>query len=378
MWFQNKEQSPTVMSAASQEKQVLESLLNSIDDAVVFYDTDFKILIFNKAAEELFGLSADRIIGEKFSLDRARQSASKLLANVMFPSLAPVVARQSAEGVYPQIIDLILEEPRAELRISLNKVLDDKGQTMGFIKTVKDLTREKNLLQAQKDFITIAAHQLRTPATAVNWTFENLNQDQALSASAKDLINIGSMAGKNLIKIINDLLNITQIEEGRFGYNFQEIDLVEFFDKLLAEAEPIAKEYKVKVYLESPPEKISVWADPIKLGIAVSNLIDNAIKYNTTNGEVSVRIESTGEFAQISIKDNGIGIAEDELKNLFSKFFRGTNISQTKVAGSGLGLYITKNVIERHGGKIWAESVINRGTTFYFTLPTELKLIPSR
>ena len=378
MWFQNKEQSPIVISVASQEKQILESLLNSIDDAVVFYDTNFKVSVFNKAAEDLFMLSADRIIGQKFTLEQARQSASKLLADVMFPSLAPVVVRQSAEGVYPQIIDLVLEEPRVELRISLNKVLDDNGQTIGFIKTIKDLTREKNLLQSQKDFITIAAHQLRTPATAVNWAFENLNQDSAIAPTSKDLINIGFMAGKNLMKIINDLLNITQIEEGRFGYNFQEINLVEFFDKLLADAEPIAKEYKVKVYLESPPEKVSVWADPVKLGIAVSNLIDNAIKYNTANGEVIVKIESMGEFAQVSIKDNGVGILEDELKNLFNKFFRGTNVNQTKVEGSGLGLYITKNVIERHGGKIWAESVINRGTTFYFTLPTELKLIPSR
>ncbi|MEK7114934.1 MAG: ATP-binding protein [Patescibacteria group bacterium] len=372
LWFK-KEQRENLSTEEnwSFEKQILNSLIESTADAVIFYNTDFQILIFNRAAEELFNLRADQVIGKQFSLDKMRQGSSKLLSYAMFPSLAPTVVRQSLEGIYPQIVDLNLDDPQIDLRIYLNKVPNQKGETVGFVKIIHDQTREKEILQSQKDFLTIAAHQLRTPGTAVNWAFEALVGDQSLSKEAKDFVNTGHLAAKNLMKIVNDLLNITQIEEGKFGYQFQEIDLITFFDNLLTEAEPIAKEYKVKVYLEKPAQSVKILADVQKLSIAISNIIDNAMKYNVPNGEVVVKIESMPDFSvKISIKDTGVGIPEEEAKNLFNKFFRASNISKTKVEGSGLGLYIVKNVIEKHGGKIWAESVLNRGTTFFIILPT--------
>ena len=373
LWFKEQPSSSEPLRDVKDttEKQVLDSLLTSTTDAVIFYNTEFQILIFNRSAEDLFGLSADQVVGKSFSLEKARQGPSKLLANVMFPSLAPTFVRQSSEGIYPQIVDLSLDDPPAELRIFLNKVLNEVGETIGFVKVIHDQTREKELLQSQKDFLTIAAHQLRTPGTAVNWAFEALANNQSLGKESKDFVNTGHMAAKNLMKIINDLLNITQIEEGKFNYQFQEIDLVNFFDNLLAEAEPIAKEYQVKVYLDKPAKSIKILADITKLSIAISNIIDNAMKYNIPNGEVVVKIENMPDSSvKISIKDTGVGIPEEEAKNLFNKFFRASNISKTKIEGSGLGLYIVKNVIEKHGGKIWAESVLGRGTTFFIVLPT--------
>ncbi len=375
LWFKEKQQENlSTEENLSFEKQILNSLVASSTDAVICYNTDFEILIFNRSAEDLFNLEASQVIGKKFSLDKVRQGPSKLFAHVMFPSLAPTVVRQSLEGVYPQIIDLSLDDPSVDLRISLNKVFNQKGETVGFVKIIHDQTREKELLQSQKDFLTIAAHQLRTPGTAVNWAFESLVGDQSLSKEAKDFVNTGQMAAKNLMKIINDLLNITQIEEGKFGYQFQEVDLVSFLDNLLAEAEPIAKEYQVKVYLDRPAQPIKILADVNKLSIAISNIIDNAMKYNVPNGEVVVKIENMPDTSvKISVKDTGVGIPEEEAKNLFNKFFRASNVSKTRVEGSGLGLYIVKNVIEKHRGKIWAESVLNRGTIFYITLPTNPK-----
>ncbi len=381
LWFKEKqlENNSSMEENWSLEKQVLNSLLVSGTDAIIFYNTDFEVIIFNRAAEDLFGLSVDQVVGKKFSLENFRlrpesesdSGRTKIFAHVMFPSLAPTVIRQSSEGVYPQVIDLAIDDPPVDLRIFLNKVFNQKGETIGFVKVVHNQTQEKEMAQSQKDFLTIAAHQLRTPGTAVNWALESLVSDQSLNKEAKDLANTGLSAAKNLMKIVNDLLNITQIEEGKFGYQFQEVDLISFFDNLLAEAEPVAKEYKVKIYLDRPPQPIKILADVNKLSIAISNIIDNAMKYNVPNGEVVVKIESMPDSSvQISIKDTGVGIPEEEAKNLFNKFFRASNISKTKIEGSGLGLYIVKNVIEKHGGKIWAESVLGRGTTFFIILPT--------
>ncbi|MBI5079083.1 ATP-binding protein, partial [Candidatus Wolfebacteria bacterium] len=125
---------------------------------------------------------------------------------------------------------------------------------------------------------------------------------------------------------------------------------------------------------------IMVSIDPQKLGMVLWNLLDNAIRYNVKNGEVIVGVERLKDkpYLQIRVKDTGVGIPPDQINRLFVKFFRSENVVKFVPDGSGLGLYIAKNIIRRHGGEIWAESQINRGTTFNFTVPTDSRLIPSK
>ena len=180
------------------------------------------------------------------------------------------------------------------------------------------------------------------------------------------------------VKIVNDLLDVSKIEEGKFGYQFENVNLTEFMDEALTAAGLLAKEYKVKLYFDRTTEALIARIDPQKLTLVLNNLIDNAIKYNIENGEVVVKLERLPDkpFVQISVKDTGVGIPAEEINKLFSKFYRGSNVMKFNTTGSGLGLYITKNVIQRHGGEIWAESTLGRGSAFYFTLPTDPKLIP--
>jgi len=117
---------------------------------------------------------------------------------------------------------------------------------------------------------------------------------------------------------------------------------------------------------------------PAKLGMALSNILDNTIKYNIKNGQVTVNVERMKDkpFVKVTIKDTGVGIPGDQIQNLFKKFFRADNAIKFQTEGTGLGLFIARNIIRRHGGDIWAESELNRGTTIYFTLPTDPSLIP--
>jgi len=354
------------------EKALFEVLAHLVSEALIVYDKDFKILVFNQQAEELFGIKASDILGQNFTLDKTQDPKWQALSPIIYSSLAPQVLRLSDAGADPQIIKVILDDPHREYQISTHEIKDPQGQSWGFMKIVRDLTREVGLLKTKSEFITVAAHQLRTPATSINWTFETLLKEPSLTESIRTLLTSGAKASEVLLKIINDLLNVSQIEEGRFGYQFQEIDLVEFLDKLLAEFLPIAKEAKINLYFDRPLEKAVVSADPARLGMAIANLLDNAIKYNVDNGEVIVKLETKDGQALVSIKDTGVGITKDNLEKLFTKFFRGENIQRTVPTGSGLGLYITKNIIEAHKGKIWAESVPNRGSTFYFTLPLKI------
>lgn len=359
----------------------LEALINDLEDGVIAYDASFRIQIFNPAAERIFGINKEQVMARAFGPERVQELPFRLLAQTIFPSLAPLVSELSEPGTSPQIVDISFTEPRRELRVSTNKIRGPKGEPLGFIKLVRDKTREMELLRAKSEFITIAAHELRTPLTTVHWVFEGLKDKEKLEAEDKEFILNGLSNSVKLLKIVNDLLDVSKIEEGKFGYNFQEADFIKFLSDILTNAEAMAKEYGVKLYFDKGGEStIKLLIDASRLGLAISNLLDNALKYNVKNGSVTVKIERLPDkpYLQVSIKDTGIGIPAVEMNKLFSKFFRAENAIKVETTGSGLGLYITKNIINRHGGAIWAKSTVSRGTTFYFTLPLDPSLIPSK
>src|SRR3972149_1150481 len=163
----------------------LQSVISELSDAVIAYDGDFKILIFNKTAEKVFGLKAMEVLGQTVTVERANEPRMKLLVQVIFPSLAPRVQTITEPGVYPQIVDLDLDD--YHLRITTNKITDQGGSAQGFTKVIHDRTRETEILRSKSEFITIAAHQLRTPLTAINWTYEVLGKDAALSPETQEL-----------------------------------------------------------------------------------------------------------------------------------------------------------------------------------------------
>ena len=357
----------------------LENIIARLSDGVIVYDNNFKILVFNDTAEDIFHIKKELVIGQNFGPERASEPKYRLLTQTIFPSLAPTVIRISETGVYPQIVHISF--PDREIRVSTDRLVDEKGKVTGFVKLIQDRTREVALLKSKSEFITIAAHQLRTPLTAVNWIFEGFSKSEDLIPEDRELAGNGLTATRKLLKIVNDLLDVSKIEEGRFGYNFESANLIDFLSELLTNAQVVAKEYGVNLYFDRGNEtSIMLTIDSNRLGLAISNLLDNAIRYNVKNGSVTVSVKRIPEkpYIQINVKDTGIGIPPQNMAKLFTKFFRAENVLKRETEGSGLGLYITKNIINRHGGTIWAESVIDRGTTFFFTLPTNAELIPSK
>jgi two-component system sensor histidine kinase VicK len=357
----------------------VESIVFNLRDGIIAYDNNFKITVFNPAAEAIFGLRKEEILGQSLGPERAQEPRLRLLTQVIFPSLAPVVVRRSEAGQYPQVIDISFVDPSLELRVSTDRIGDTNGIVVGFVKVVHDRTREVELYKSKSEFVTVAAHQLRTPLTAVHWIFEILNKSTGIVPADKEMVTSGLIASQKLLKIVNDLLDVAKIEEGRFGYTFENVNLIEFISGILENANVVAKQYSVNVYFDRGAESsLIVSIDPSKLGLALSNLIDNAIKYNVKNGSVTARVTRVPNqpYVQVDIEDTGVGIPPDAMQKLFTKFFRAENVMKFQTEGSGLGLYITKNIINRHGGNIWAESTIGRGTKFSITLPTDPRLIP--
>ncbi|MDP3991726.1 MAG: ATP-binding protein [Candidatus Colwellbacteria bacterium] len=359
----------------------LQTLIADLPDGIIAYDNNFTIQIFNPAAERIFGINREQVAGHTFGPERAQELPFRLLTQTIFPSLSPLVVPRSEPGVFPQIVDLSFTDPKRELTVSTNKIISPAGEALGFIKLVKDKTREAELLRSKSEFITIAAHQLRTPLTTIHWVFEGLNGKEKLEVEDKELVASGLLNSVKLLKIVNDLLDVSKIEEGKFGYDFEQVNIIDFLSGILTNAEAMAKKYEVKFYSDRSGETaVNLTIDANRLGLAISNLVDNAIKYNVKNGSVTVKLERLPDkpYLQISIKDTGIGIPPEDMPKLFTRFFRTENAAKMEIEGSGLGLYIAKNIINRHGGTIWAESILGRGTTVYFTLPIEPKLIPQK
>ncbi|MDO8536661.1 MAG: ATP-binding protein, partial [bacterium] len=324
---------------------------------------------------------ADLVVGHQFQPQDVEKRAWKLLAQVIFPSLAPVVINRSESGETPQIADLSFTDPTLELRVLTSPIVGESGQTAAFMKIIHNRTREVSLIRSKNEFLTVASHQLRSPLTDINWALESLAGDKNLSEENKSLLEHALTASRELLKIVEDLLNVAKIEEGRFGYSFAPQDILVFLSGLLAQIVPMAKRGGIKIYFDRPKESLpQVLIDSQKLSLAVNNLLVNSVKYNIENGEIVVKVEQTPDepFLEVSIKDTGVGISRDAIPNLFKKFFRSDVARKSDTEGSGLGLYIAKNIIQSHGGKIWVESEPDRGSIFYFTIPTDPNLVPKR
>jgi two-component system sensor histidine kinase GlrK len=231
--------------------------------------------------------------------------------------------------------------------------------------------REKEIARMKSEFLSIAAHQLRTPLSALKWVLHmSLEGDVGkLTKKQKDLLQKGYESNERMITLVNDLLDVVRIEEGRFDYKFKRVEFVSFIEDVLEEMKMIAAQKKIDLTFKKPSGAISeITIDAGKLRLAFMNIVDNALQYTRAKGRVDVEIRYEDGIL-VTIQDTGIGISRNQIPRLFSKFFRADNAVRMQTSGSGLGLFIAKNIIEKHGGKIWIESEEGKGTTVSFTLP---------
>ncbi len=241
--------------------------------------------------------------------------------------------------------------------------------------------RLQMLEQAKSKFVSVTTHQLRTPLAAIKWTFHMVLQEGLgkINPEQKEFLQKGFDSTQRIISIVNDLLNIDYIEANKLDYHFIPIKLDELIEGLIFEFTNHAESKKIKLNFlkpnKIPPE---VNADPIKISMVLENLVDNAIKYTSPGGSVSVelnddKLNSAEATLEVKVIDSGIGIPPTEQEKIFHRFFRASNAVKQSPDGSGLGLFISRDIIQKHGGQMWFESKEGKGTHFHFTLPIHRK-----
>ena len=257
--------------------------------------------------------------------------------------------------------------------IEVNTVfLEEGAEEGGILIILHDVTRDKLVERMKTEFVSIAAHQLRTPLSAIKWTLRMvLDGDTGeLNAEQKDLLEKTYVSNERMISLINDLLNVSRIEEGRFLYKQQLASLEEIVSIVIDSSQELLKMKKMTLTFDKPKEALpQVSVDKEKMELAIQNLLENAVKYTPEGGKINISLEKNNRDIVFKIKDTGVGIPEDQHERIFTKFFRGDNVIRMETEGSGLGLYTTRNIIDAHKGKIWFDSKEGEGTVFYFTIP---------
>lgn len=346
------------------ERKRMEQLLYSVSEAVLAVDTNFRISLYNHAAELLTNKSSNEVLGKDieevldiFDKDGNHINIKDFCFNKEKYAISNVIlyAGEKKHNANFNSITVVNADTPAECLITLT-----------------DITKEKQLEQAKDDFISVASHELRTPMTIIKSYLWMLTAQKGgpLNTKQYEYLVKATNATQRMIDLINDTLSISRLEQGRVEFSIKKFDLTEAIYEFTTELSIKAQERKI--YLKIAVNKqFTVYADRDKVGEVVTNLIGNSIKF-TREGGVEIKAEDTGDFIKVSIVDTGAGMNITDQKSLFLKFGRLDNSYQTvaESGGTGLGLYIVKLYIEGMGGEVGAYSEgVKKGSTFWFTLP---------
>ena len=234
--------------------------------------------------------------------------------------------------------------------------------------------------EMKSEFIRIVSHQLRAPISNCRWATEFLISGRIGKAEEKQqkYFNILRENIKRMQELISKLLTVSRIESGKLPLKIESFPLQNLIQDLILKFRPLAEASNVKVIFTHEPDVPQAVGDSSQTKVVLENLLDNAIRYASLSlkdheGKVRIRLKTKNNSLYFEIKDNGIGISESDQKYIFQKFFRGKKVLKYRTQGSGLGLYISKSIIDESGGKIGFSSVPQKGSTFWFTLPSSIK-----
>ena len=354
-----------------EEKNKTRAALISLTDGLIVFDKEQKVTLVNPAAEKILKTNENKILNK-----RIYEIIDAPNLNALYKALGQKI--KWTEQKYK----LVLEKPfKKFFQVSTVRV-SVKGSAVGLMIVLHDVTRDKEIDQMKTEFISIAAHQLRTPLSAVKWALDMILNGHMgnINPEVKEYIKKSYQSNERMINLVNSLLNISRIEEGRFLYNLEFISMKDILKKVILSSKISLSKRNITIKFNTAKGKLpKIKADEEKIKLAIQNLVDNAIRYSKEGDEVAINMKQIKEkgnnFIKIEIKDRGIGINIKDQKKLFSKFFRCANAIKLQTEGSGLGLFIVKNIIEAHHGKIWFKSEENKGTTFYVKLPINKKCL---
>ncbi len=338
--------------------------VDSTSEHITITDPTFKILYVNRAATRITGYQKDELIG-KTPLAWAKISDEE------FAKIQKIVIQE--KNYFEGDMDMQRKDGKSYTgHVTVAPILDNNGVVKAVVGIERDITHEKEVEKAKTEFVSLASHQLKTPATGVKAFLSMLVEGDAGKLTNKQMGFAAQayQSNERQLRIIEDLLNISRIETGRLVIEKKRFILNELIEDLSKTFSETFKKKEQKLETNLSKEKLTIDGDFEKLWMVVSNVVDNAKKYTKKGGTIELKLTQKDGNAVISVKDTGVGIAKKDLDKLFKKFSRIDNEFSTLEGGTGLGLYLVKNIVDLHGGSIEVESEVGEGSKFSITLPT--------
>jgi PAS domain S-box-containing protein len=338
---------------AESERQRLAAILISTSDAIIVTSPDDRVLLMNPAAEIAFGVVATRVIGKR------------LQDTVLDPAVVQLLTTPKPDGG-PQTGEIILPDGRT-LYGSASDIKLDGGPSLGRAAVLRDVSHFKEFDAIKSEFVATVSHDLRSPLTYMRGYTSMLPMVGELTPKQVDYVEKIQAGIEQMCQLIDDLLDLGRIEA---GVGLQRVDcvLADVVKEVYEEARSRAMAFNLDLKTEINTD-CAMLADPALIKRTISNLIDNAMKYTPSGGSITVRLDERADSVILRVSDTGIGIAPADQGRLFEKFYRVKRRDTLDIKGSGLGLSIVKSIAEWHGGRVWVDSQLGQGSTFYMALP---------
>ncbi len=345
-----------------------EALLESIGDGMLAVDEHGKVLLMNRRGGELLHMNEKTVEGASWQTiiheleddgKPKNEDATILTQTLQSQQLKTTVTRFGIR-------------PNGSIPVAVTAAPVITNNTFGgVIMVFRDITKEQEVDKAKNEFVSLASHQLRTPLSTINWYAEMLGESTAgkLSKKQRGYVDAIATANQRMVELVNALLNVSRIELGTISAVNRNINVKNMIEEIVHDIAFEIKNKGLKVRSTCDVGLEYIKTDPQLLRAALQNIINNAIQYNNVGGGVNITTKQIEEKIIITVKDTGVGIPEGEQIKIFTKLFRASNVLKKVPGGTGLGLYITKSIIDRLGGKIWFESKEGVGSTFNVELP---------
>jgi two-component system phosphate regulon sensor histidine kinase PhoR len=340
------------IGSLSREKAQLSGILANMVEGVVAVDGAGRILEMNPALCRLFGARREDCIGRPF-LEALRHNTLDVLLQSVLKEGSP--HRDEVRLLAPE-----------EMSFEAQAVPLDGG---GAVLVLHDITRLRRLEAVRKDFVANASHELRTPLASIKAFAETLRTGGLDDADNRmEFVEAIEKDAERMARLVDDLLDLSSVESGRRAPKLERVALAEALEEVCVSLRPLADRRRVRLELRVPPG-LAVRADRDQLRQVLTNLLDNAVKFNREGGETAVSADAQAGRVRVSVRDTGPGIPEESLPRIFERFYRVDRARSRDLGGTGLGLSIVKHIVEAHGGSVGVESGLGKGSTFWFTLP---------
>ncbi|MGH7157632.1 MAG: sensor histidine kinase [Candidatus Saccharimonadales bacterium] len=371
---------------SNQEQSAI--LIQSIADGVIVTDTSGKINLINRSASNMTGWTTEEATGVQVkSVFKVALEKGEPISDEEYPFTAVLVHK----AFINQVLELTSRKGKKQIiSLVISPVVTETGEVFGAVAVMRDISEQRAAEQQRAEFISTASHEMRTPVAAIEGYLSLALNDKVstIDSRARSYLDKAYSSTQHLGKLFQDLLTSAKAEDGRLSSHPQVVEMGSFLEQIIedlrfaAQKKNLIAEFVVgttgdTIDATKSEERETVkvikplyyiYADPERLREVITNLFDNAIKY-TDQGKITVGLTGNNDVVQVYVRDTGAGIPAEDVPHLFQKFYRVDNSATRVIGGTGLGLFISRKIIELYSGRIWVESEPAKGSTFYINLP---------